>query len=164
MNNNNLVAHCGLYCGACGVYLATLSGGEALEQLASRFGLSPEEMRCQGCRSDVLTEYCRKCDFRDCTRAKGIENCEDCAEWPCEKLKNFQSQMPHRAELFESSEFRKENGLGEWFAKMEKDYSCSACGAINAAYYVKCKQCGNMPGNDFIGRNIEWIENFTKNR
>lgn len=162
MMRNELVANCGLYCGACGVYLATQVGGDVLEQLASRFGLSPDEMRCEGCRSEVLFAHCRKCDFRECTQSKGIENCEDCSEWPCEKLKNFQTQMPHRAELFESSEYRKANGLEAWFAKMEKDYSCKACGVINSAYNVKCKQCGAMPGNDFIGRNLETIEEFFK--
>lgn len=162
MVNNELVAHCGLYCGSCGVYLATRSGGEELEQLAQRFGLAPEEMRCEGCSSDVLFTHCRSCEFRDCTAGKGIENCEDCAEWPCEKLKNFQTQMPHRAELFESAAYRKENGLDAWAEKMKADYSCQSCGAINSPYYVKCKQCGNMPGNDFIGRNLELIEKFTK--
>jgi uncharacterized OB-fold protein len=61
--------------------------------------------------------------------------------------------MPHRAELFESAVYRKDNGLERWTARMKQDYSCESCGSINSPYYLVCKKCGNDPANNFIKRN-----------
>lgn len=54
-------AVCGLWCGACSRHLATLEGEDRLENLAKRIGLSIEDARYQGCRSDTLFQHCRAC-------------------------------------------------------------------------------------------------------
>lgn len=160
MENMELVAHCGLFCGSCSVYIASQGDDSALDWIAARFNTTREEMRCNGCRSERLSQQCRDCDFRTCVHEKKIENCEDCSSFPCDNLRDFQTKMPHRIELFASARYRKENGLSMWFDKMYEDYSCTACKAVNSPYYITCKKCGHAPGNNFIERNLEKIKSY----
>lgn len=160
MENMELVAHCGLFCGSCSVYIASQGDDTALDWIAARFNTTREEMRCNGCRSERLSQQCRDCDFRTCVHEKKIENCEDCSSFPCDNLRDFQTKMPHRIELFASARYRKENGLSMWFDKMYEDYSCNACKVVNSPYYIKCKKCGHAPGNNYIERNLEKIKSY----
>ncbi len=155
----NSVAFCGLFCESCGVYIATKNNDEKeLERIAKMMKTTKEEILCKGCRSDVLSPHCRNCEYKKCAKEKGLLNCEECTDFPCNQLRDFQKQMPHRAELFESATFRKEKGINQWLSKMEEDYSCETCGTINSPYYIVCKKCGNNPGNKFIRRNISFLK------
>jgi len=53
-----LVAHCGLYCGACGAYLRG---------------------RCQGCAENHRATWCK---VRSCCQTSGYASCADCKEHP----------------------------------------------------------------------------------
>lgn len=151
---NDTIAICGLFCESCGIYIATKEHNEVeLERIANMMKTTKEEIMCNGCRSSVLSPHCRNCNFRDCSREHNVDNCEDCTMFPCDKLKSFQTQMPHRAELFDSAIFRTRNGTKKWVEKMKKDYSCESCGYINSPYYGKCKKCGQYPANAFLKRN-----------
>jgi len=154
----NTVAYCGLFCESCGVYIATINNDqEELERIATMMKTTKEEIVCKGCRSDTLSRHCRNCFFKQCARNKKIDFCEECKEFPCVKLIEFQKEMPHRAELFESARYRKENGLQKWLKKMEHDYSCPVCGYINSPYYKKCKNCNAEFGNIFVRRNLDLL-------
>lgn len=68
-----LVAHCGLYCGACGSYL---------------------KGKCKGCSENVKATWCT---VRSCCADKAIATC---AEWTdfadaraCKKFNNFMSKL-----------------------------------------------------------------------
>jgi len=149
------VAFCGLFCESCGVYIATKNHDEAdLERIALRMKTTKEEIRCEGCLSAVLSPHCRECALKACARSKSLQNCELCGDFPCAKLRDFQAQLPHRAELFESANYRKVQGVESWMRKMTEDYSCADCGAINSPYYVSCKKCGKEPANPFVGRHM----------
>lgn len=151
---NETSAICGLFCESCGIFIATKEQNEAeLERIATMMKTKKEEIKCNGCRSRVLSPHCRDCDFKKCSSEHNVINCEDCTHYPCDKLKGFQKQMPHRAELFESAHYRKDNGIHKWTIKMKKNYSCESCGYMNSPYYVKCKKCGNDPANNFVKRN-----------
>jgi len=44
MINQNLIAPCGLYCGVCGIHVATKNGDEQLkEKLAKAYGDTPDK-------------------------------------------------------------------------------------------------------------------------
>jgi hypothetical protein len=149
------VAFCGLFCESCGVYIATEKKDNVeLSRIANTLQATLDEIPCKGCRSSVLSPHCRNCDFRACAQKKNYENCEECFEFPCDMLKEFQSKAPHRIELFESALYRKGNGIIPWIEKMKEDYACKSCGTINSPYYISCKKCGENPGNNFIKRNI----------
>ena len=150
---NESVACCGLFCESCGVYIATEKDPVELERIALKMGTSPSEMPCKGCRSELLSPHCRDCYFRSCTQKRGLVNCEECSDYPCAGLLDFQTKMPHRAELFASAKYLKEYGLEAWHDKMIADYSCAECGEINSPYYEKCRKCGHKPVNSFAERN-----------
>ena len=67
--DRNLVACCGLYCGACGKYLAE---------------------KCRGCRENEKASWC---GVRSCCLEHGYAGCADCREFPevreCGKFNNF---------------------------------------------------------------------------
>ena len=68
-----LVAHCGLYCGACRSY---------------RNG------KCKGCTANAKAGWCQ---VRSCCLAKGLASCADCADFPdprdCRKFDNFMAKL-----------------------------------------------------------------------
>ena len=67
-----LVARCGLYCGACGSYL---------------------KGRCPGCRENAKATWCR---VRTCCQERSYASCADCADHPdpasCSRFDNVVSR------------------------------------------------------------------------
>jgi hypothetical protein len=55
--NKDLVANCGLYCGACGAYL---------------------KERCPGCRENVKAKWCK---IRTCCGEQAYASCAECKEF-----------------------------------------------------------------------------------
>jgi hypothetical protein len=159
--NKDLVSACGLYCGACGIYIATQENDtEKLLQYAIVLNQSLDETFCDGCRADRKSAHCsRMCSFIKCTFEKGIEFCGPCPEFPCRKLKDFQSGMPHRFEILESLNRMKELSRENWLIEMKENYSCPQCNTVNIAYDMACRKCGYTPGSRFVLRNLELINN-----
>lgn len=152
-------AVCGLFCPSCTVYIATHEDPERLKTLAARFNQPVSEIECDGCRSDRLNLFCRtRCAMRKCLTEKGIEFCVECDEYPCEELKSFQSQMPHRNELWKSQERIKEAGWEKWYEEMADLYSCGSCGTVNSAYDFKCRKCGTDPSCGYVEKHGENIK------
>ena len=153
-------AVCGLYCKACTVYIATREDRERLNAIAKRRGISPDEMQCDGCRSDRRSAICRSCDFIACAKEKGVSFCNACERYPCEELKAFNRFMPHRAELFEDNERIRAVGWAVWQQEMTARYACKACGTLNSAYDLACRKCGTKPSNDFVVAHNAAIRNY----
>ena len=69
----DLVAHCGLYCGACGAFL---------------------KERCPGCHENAKATWCK---VRSCCQGNGHATCADCgthaAPKACNKFHNFFSRI-----------------------------------------------------------------------
>jgi hypothetical protein len=69
----DLVARCGLYCGACRSYL---------------------NGKCGGCAKNAKAGWCK---VRSCCAEKGIKTCADCAEYSnpseCGKFNNVMSKI-----------------------------------------------------------------------
>jgi hypothetical protein len=149
--DKNLSAICGLFCPSCTFYIASMEDPDRLKTLSERFGRTVEEMECHGCRSDKLGIFCKiYCKMRKCATDKGIDFCSQCNEYPCSELKSFQSQMPHRNELWESLDNIKNNGFEKWYSQMVEHYSCAECNTINSAYDLSCRKCGAEPGNEYV--------------
>ena len=157
-------AVCGLYCKACTLFIATQEGPERLTQLAAQFGVTEDDIICKGCRSDLRTPYCQRCKMFACAKEKGIDFCSECDEFPCAELKTFQSEMPHRADLWEELEKIKEKGYNYWLKSIEQKYTCPDCGTINSAYDLKCRKCGHEPGNQFIEKHKKKIVAFVNKK
>ena len=154
MDKNMITAaYCGLFCESCTLYIGTKYDPKRIELLAIRRGKSLEDLHCAGCRSETLSYYCRDCKIKECIKNKALNFCSECSEYPCDILKEFQQEMPHRIELFDSLDYINNNGFECWCKKMHEDYSCEKCGTINSAYDFECRNCGNTPSNEYIKRN-----------
>ncbi len=154
----NTSAICGLFCDACGIYIATTEEPDRLERIAAAKGTVPDDVRCLGCRSDVLYPHCRTCKMKACAEERGLDFCSHCSDYPCEILRDFQIQRPHRITLFESLEDIRDHGEPAWRARMESEYRCESCGTMNQIYDSACRHCSHTPPNRYVGRYQAEIE------
>ncbi|KAF0218430.1 MAG: hypothetical protein FD174_2891 [Geobacteraceae bacterium] len=153
-------AVCGLYCGACSLFIATREDPERLTRLAARFGFSEEAVTCHGCRSEKRFPHCENCRMFTCVAERGIDFCSECAEYPCGHLKEFQAERPHRMELWDDLERIRTIGHDQWLREIREHYSCPRCGTINSAYDLKCRKCGEEPSCAYVARHREAISQF----
>ena len=134
-------APCGLYCGACDALNSFREGRS--EEHAKLAGEDPELVKCAGCKTDVNAIYCVGCDFRDCTRDKGIEFCSECEDFPCAKLVAFRNdEHPHHSSVLKNLETIRDKGLDAWLKEQEERWSCPECGKGFTWYDSKCEACG----------------------
>ncbi|OPL20035.1 MAG: hypothetical protein AVO35_00835 [Candidatus Aegiribacteria sp. MLS_C] len=96
-------AYCGLECGSCPAYLATVSGyGHSRKRIAEEWSriygrkISPEEISCTGCRKKegLHFSHCYECSIRLCAVSRGVETCASCGEYPCLDLEEFFELAP----------------------------------------------------------------------
>lgn len=162
--DKKLAAVCGLYCKACSLFIATTEDPARLKGMAAQFQISEEEVKCYGCRSAKRGPYCKICKMSVCASERGIDFCIECAEYPCNDLKQFQSARPHRIELWDDLERIRAIGYEHWLKEIEGNYTCPQCRSINSAYDLKCRKCGREPSCDYVAGHKEAIEQFLKNR
>ncbi len=149
--NQDLVAPCGLYCGACPMYIATQSKDEEkLNALLKQFSAGPmklekKDILCDGCIGNGrVASFCRECAMRKCALGKeGVTRCSDCKDEPCDKVTKFNNDgMPHHGEVLKNLDGLKKMGIAKW-AKSEKErWTCTKCGLPMAWYDSKCSTCG----------------------
>ena len=150
-----LSAACGLFCGACAIYIATQENDVARLTRQSEFlGLTIEETKCNGCRSSRLNLNCTSCKMLSCTNDKEIDFCIECSEYPCEEIKLFQSKYPHRIELWSDLEKIKSIGYLAWFKEKEEHYRCKNCNTINSGWDLRCRKCDFEPSSNYVEQNI----------
>jgi hypothetical protein len=161
--DKKLAAVCGLYCEACTLFIATTEDPARLKALAERFQLSEEVMKCYGCRSAKRGPYCQTCKMFACAAERGIDFCIECAEYPCSDLKQFQSERPHRIELWDDLERIRAIGYKHWLQEISENYTCPQCRSINSAYDLKCRKCGQEPSCGYVAKHKQAIEQVLKN-
>jgi hypothetical protein len=146
-----LVAPCGLYCGACPMYLATQDkDGEKFKALMQQFSagkmqLKQEDLLCDGCIANGrVASFCRKCNLRSCAASKpNVTRCSDCAEFPCAKITNFNNDgMQHHAEVLANLRQIKEMGIKEWTKREDNRWRCPQCRTSLGWYDRECSKCG----------------------
>ncbi len=109
---DTMTAYCGLACGQCPAYLATLKDDDAerarvAEMWSKEFGvdLKPADINCQGCTTDAdadqLFSHCRVCDIRACARDRSLDSCARCDDYGCEKLAKILDMVPAAREALE---------------------------------------------------------------
>lgn len=159
-----LAAVCGLYCEGCSWFIATAEDPARLKRLASQMNFTEEESKCYGCRSAKRLAYCGKCKMFACASGLGIEFCSECKDYPCNDLKEFQSAMPHRIELWDNLERIKAAGYEQWLKEIRGHYACPRCQALNSSYDLKCRRCGGEPSCSYVAEHRDEIEQFLKDR
>ncbi len=141
MTNPDWVAPCGLWCGACGIAVAHATGNERLkEKLAPVYGCEAKDMVCEGCKSKIRFVFCKECPIRACTESKGYKGCFECADFPCDSVKNFPHPVGRKVILRSVPEWR-ELGTERWLATQIARYACPACGARLMRGQTRCPGC-----------------------
>lgn len=139
--NQDLLAPCGLYCGVCGVYIATKDDSEKFkERLSAVYNLPPEEISCQGCLSDMRFLYCQVCPIRTCAEQKGYQGCHECQDFPCGLIEDFPLPVGKRV-ILRAIPMWRELGTEKWVAAEEERYHCPHCGYRLFRGAKRCRRC-----------------------
>jgi hypothetical protein len=146
-----LVAPCGLYCGACPMYLATQENSQQrLNAFGQQFSarkiqLKLEDVLCDGCiGGGRVAAFCQKCALRSCAAGKSnVTRCSDCPDFPCSKITNFNNDgMTHHSEVLENLRRLREMGISKWTQYEQDRWRCPQC-KENLSWYDKaCPKCG----------------------
>lgn len=107
MNNQKKISICGLDCGVCPAYLATISNDDNLREKTVldwnkkykdyiQQPITKNDINCLGCLSSgPLYQHCLECEIRKCGLEKHVDNCGKCQSYKsCEKIANFHKQVP----------------------------------------------------------------------
>jgi len=162
--DKKIAAVCGLYCEACTWFIATTEDPDKLKRLAMEMHFSEEESKCYGCRSNKRLPYCENCKIFACATNRNIDFCSECPDFPCIDLKEFQSAMPHRIELWGNLERIKVIGYQKWLKEIRENYTCPNCQTINSTYDLKCRKCGEEPSCKYVAKHKQAIEQYFKNK
>ena len=90
-----ILGACGLKCNECKAFNATQANDlEKLAQLANEWGSAEnpytvEDMRCNGCMSDLVYKGCQSCEVRNCAIEESVANCSECSEFSCPKIEGL---------------------------------------------------------------------------
>ncbi|OLS12883.1 MAG: hypothetical protein RBG13Loki_3518 [Promethearchaeota archaeon CR_4] len=153
IENESLLAPCGLYCGVCGIYIATRDGNEELRQKLSKFyGTKVVETACRGCMqpepADCQFPICGACVIRNCVKGKELQSCAQCKKFPCEKISNFplpvaRQFMSEAIPLWRSlcMELGTETGNRAFARSQIERFSCKNCGRSLFRGATWCKAC-----------------------
>ncbi|HOE64115.1 MAG TPA: DUF3795 domain-containing protein [Candidatus Sumerlaeota bacterium] len=98
-----MIAYCGLDCGKCETFIATVNDDDNLrEAIAKKWSeqysapFAAKDINCVGCKSaGAKIYYCEQlCEIRKCASAKNIAHCGICDKYPCSILKEFFKMAP----------------------------------------------------------------------
>jgi len=127
---SKLGAFCGLYCGACPLYLTSIKAED------------PSQVVCLGCKSDKLAEHCLKCAMKPCALAKNLNSCGECSQFPCEKTKPFHSSDKDMAKVAEKSCYRiRQTSYSAWIKEQVNRWTCRNCGSTFSLMDETCPNC-----------------------
>lgn len=153
IKNRDLMAPCGLYCGACGVYIATRDGNDKFKTvMGNLYGTRPEDTVCLGCMQadppKAIYGYCKSCRIRDCVRSKGFYSCHQCNDWPCDHINRFGFAtgvrvMKRTIPLWRTkvAELGDEAGSVAWARSECERYHCPFCGKAVFRGAQRCRFC-----------------------
>jgi hypothetical protein len=151
MEREKLVSACGLFCGACEMYRAVHDNNKAKqESLVQAFNarggtFTLADLECDGCLAGGrLAPWCKQCNIKSCSqRQPGEMICSaDCSDFPCQKLTEFEKQMPHHAEVADNLRRLKKVGLKKHAEQEEKRWLCPKCKTPMSWYAQNCAKCG----------------------
>jgi len=120
MDKKKLVAPCGLACFLCDIHEDNLTD-EMAELIHRKLGVPRDKAACKGCRQQDGKHFHlpNGCATLDCVKARGVEMCSDCDEFPCLLLAPVADQAakyPHNIKLYNLCRIRKA-GLDNWIEK-----------------------------------------------
>lgn len=143
MQNTKLIGYCGLYCGACEHYVASLESGKHLLNQIVSAGIIPEDYICAGCRANKkdIYSHCKDCKIRSCNEGKNISHCALCTQFPCDTLVDFQNnEYIHHRDIMNNLKELHSQGLESWSVSQESRWKCQ-CDSNFSWYESECDKC-----------------------
>ncbi|TYB31750.1 MAG: DUF3795 domain-containing protein [Candidatus Mcinerneyibacterium aminivorans] len=140
-------SYCGLYCGACPFFNATVEGEEKLDKLYEKIKennnqIEKSDLKCKGCKSNTHSAYCENCEIRVCIEKKDLNFCYECDQYPCEFLSNFRKDSAaHHSIIFKNLETIQMLGVDKWIENQEKRWQCDNCSEKFTWYKKICDNC-----------------------
>lgn len=113
-----LTAPCGLDCFNCEIYGENLTD-ELAEAIHTKTGVPKGEIACKGCRQEDGNHYHfppEGCATLNCAKARSVELCCDCTDFPCEflaPLADGAAHYPHNMKVYNLCRIKK-IGLEPW--------------------------------------------------
>jgi hypothetical protein len=149
MTETNLLAACGLYCGACYHYRASFPDSKHLSSPEFRGDRPLQGYTCRGCHSGKLYIHvgCAECQIRACAESQGFAHCGECDQFAnphilCQRLKAFQNDgRIHHLPIAQQLADVQRKGVGQWLAEQKARWTC-ACGQPFSWYETVCQHCG----------------------
>lgn len=139
----SLAAVCGAYCGACPVYRAWADQDRShLEALAASLRTTADKLECTGCRTPAAFCFGGDCEIKACARKRGVAFCPDCADYPCDRIRRFDTGAPYRPALRRDAARLHAVGVSAWLREEDARCCCTGCGARFAAGTGTCSRCG----------------------
>lgn len=142
MTGSDIIGRCGLYCGACPIYLGARGDTDASRYVLEEWKLPEEAIECGGCRALTQESSGSKCELVPCMDGKGLEYCSGCAEYEdgsCAKfIKSEEMCRSIGIDLRENLKRLSDVGEEAWLAEQEKRWSCPDCGS---PFFWQAKRC-----------------------
>ena len=114
MDVREMTAPCGIACWACAIYKDNITD-EVTKEVSAMTGLEPSDIPCDGCRSEGGCSVesalsCGKgCLTKRCVADKGLHNCSECDEFPCDNLMpvaELSDKLPHNTKIYNLSRIK----------------------------------------------------------
>ena len=107
-NKNVCKCYCGHDCSTCVTYIATQADDDTLRERSQRFykdefslDIPLDKFNCLGGRSDEVFPPCQECPFRKCCMERNYFSCNQCPEYPCKELKDYQLNYVNKCNQLE---------------------------------------------------------------
>ena len=142
----DLIGRCGLYCGACPIYLGARGDDDARKYVLEVWELPEDAIACNGCHAATPESGDSKCELVPCMDGKGHEYCSECAEYAegsCDKFAKSEALCKSIGIDLRSDLERLQAVGGEaWLAEQEGRWSCPQCGSRHFWQAQICSGCG----------------------
>jgi len=113
---NYMTAPCGLPCFECYLHLSQFDQ-ELAEMIAGVLKVSPEQIKCKGCRGEggKCAHHTMECRVYKCIEKTGMKTCVECGDFPCDYLHPYRDQAEkwHNTKVYNLCRIKK-LGLEKW--------------------------------------------------
>ncbi len=107
------LAYCGFDCTKCPIFIATKDNNKnELKNIKHRLEknnherMTIEQIKCKGCKSNIIYKYCKECKLRQCAVSKGVITCALCDFKKCSEVEKI---YQYNKKIFEQLTKLREN-------------------------------------------------------
>ena len=88
--DDKMIGYCGYNCYLCAARSSDIDTRKKLVDAWRKYlghqYYTAENVACEGCKSEGSKIADKQCEARPCAKAKGLESCAQCDEFPCKKM------------------------------------------------------------------------------